>query len=103
MKANASPEEHIDNRMFPDAESRRDEWKQLSPFFTEGLNNDSDYIIFMSHGGLLSVFNAMLLGSESETIEQFELFGLAGGVTYIQTQEHDKRMIRKLSNLSYIK
>lgn len=52
-------EKSIDNKMFSDAEIRRDEWNRLLPFFSELLTNKYENIIIVSHGDLLSVFNTI--------------------------------------------
>lgn len=52
-------EKTIDDRLFSDAESRRDEWNRLKPFFDEITACDDENIIIVSHGDLLSVFNAI--------------------------------------------
>ena len=38
-------EKTIDDRMFSDAESRRDEWDRLKPFFDEIMSNNEENII----------------------------------------------------------
>ena len=43
--------------------------------------DDSENIIIVSHGDLLSVFNTMFLGLNVETINSGEIFGQAGGVS----------------------
>ena len=43
-------ERTIDDRLFSDAESRRDEWNRLKPFFDEMMSNEEDNIIIVSHG-----------------------------------------------------
>lgn len=96
-------EKNIDDKMFSDAESRRDEWNRLRPFFDEIMNSKDENIIIVSHGDLLSVFNMMWLGLEVEMLNQFELFGLAGGVTVMTENNDGKRVIKKMSDLSYIK
>lgn len=89
--------------MFSDAESRRDEWNRLKPFFDEVMAADDEIIIIVAHGDLLSVFNTMFLGLDIETLNNFELFGCAGGVSYMTVGDDGKRLIRKISDLSYIK
>lgn len=96
-------EKTIDDRLFSDAESRRDEWNRLRPFFDELMAGDATHIIVVSHGDLLSVFNAMFLGLPAETMNSFELFGLAGGVSLMTVSDDGKRRIRKLSDLSYMR
>ncbi len=96
-------EKTIDDRMFSDAESRRDEWNRLEPFFSEIMKNNDETIIIVSHGDLLSVFNIMFLGLEIETINDTEIFGLAGGVSHLIINDLGKKYMKKMSDMSYIK
>jgi len=96
-------ENTVDDRLFSDAESKRDEWNRLKPFFDEIMSNDEENIIIVSHGDLLSVFNMMWIGLEVEKTEKFELFGLSGGVTFMFQLEDGKRVIRRMGDLSYTK
>lgn len=84
------------------AESRRDEWMRLQPFFEEIMASDEEYIIIVSHGDLLSVFNAMWLKMPAEALNSMDLFGLAGGVSWMFENQEGKRMVRRLSDLSYM-
>ncbi len=95
-------EKTIDDRMFSDAESRRDEWNRLKPFFEEIMSNDEENIIIVSHGDLLSVFNAMFLGQDIEVINTCEVFGLAGGVSHMFENNEGKRFVNRISDMSYI-
>ena len=95
-------EKTIDDRLFSDAESRRDEWNRLKPFFDEVMASDDENIIIVSHGDLLSVFNTMFLGLSVETINTSEIFGLAGGVSYMFENNEGKRFIKRISDMSYI-
>lgn len=95
-------EQTIDDRIFSDAESRRNVWCRLRPFFEEIMESNDENIIIVSHGDLLSVFNAMFLGLEVESLNQFELFGMAGGVSLMLEIMSGKRFIKKLSDLSYM-
>lgn len=96
-------EKSIDDKMFSDAESRRDEWNRLLPFFNELMTNEYENIIIVSHGDLLSVFNTMWLGMDIEMLNRSEIFGLAGGVTFMQETADGKRFIKRMSDMSYIK
>lgn len=96
-------EKSIDDRMFSDSESRRDEWNRLLPFFYDIIASGHENIIIVSHGDLLSVFNAMWLGMEVETLNKSELFGLSGGVTFMEETADGKRFIKRMSDMSYIK
>lgn len=95
-------EKTIDDRLFSDAESRRDEWNRLQPFFDEVMASDDENIIIVSHGDLLSVFNAMFLRLSIETVNTSEMFGLAGGVSYMFENNERKRFIKRMSDMSYV-
>lgn len=95
-------ERTVDDRMFSDAESRRDEWNRLYPFFQKIITSQDEYILIVSHGDLLSVFNTMWLGSDVESINKAELFGLAGGVSFMIENNDGKHFIKRLSDMSYI-
>lgn len=95
-------EKTIDDRMFSDAESRRDEWNRLLPFFQEIMENEEENIIIVSHGDLLSVFNTMFMRLDVESLNQAEMFGLAGGVSRMFVNKEGKRFLKKLSDMSYI-
>ncbi|MBE6086829.1 MAG: histidine phosphatase family protein [Clostridium beijerinckii] len=96
-------EKSIDDKMFSDAESRRDEWNRLLPFFNELMTNKYENVIIVSHGDLLSVFNTMWLGMDIEMLNKSEIFGLAGGVSFMQETADGKRLIKRISDMSYIK
>jgi broad specificity phosphatase PhoE len=103
LRANIEKQEMtIDDRMFSDAESRRDEWKRLKPFFDQIMSNSEETIIVVSHGDLLSVFNTMFLGREVESLNTSEIFGLSGGVSYMFENNDGKRVIKRISDMSYI-
>lgn len=96
-------EKTVDDRMFSDAESRRDEWNRLEPFFNEIMSSNDENIIIVSHGDLLSVFYTMFLGLSVETINAGKIFGLAGGVSHMFENEEGKRFVKRISDMSYIK
>ncbi len=95
-------EKTIDDRLFSDAESRRDEWNRLQPFFEEMITGNKENMILVSHGDLLSVFNVMFLGFSVETINRIDLFGMAGGVSFMFVDDEGKRIIKRMSDMSYI-
>ena len=95
-------ERTIDDRMFSDAESRRDEWNRLRPFFEKIMGGSEENMIIVSHGDLLSIFHAMWLGMEVEMLNRCELFGMAGGVSFMRENEDGKRIINRLSDMSYL-
>lgn len=88
--------------LYSDAESRRDEWNRLAPFFDEIMSNGEKNIIVVSHGDLLSVLNTMFMGLGVESINTCEMFGLAGGVSYMFENDEGKRFIKRISDMSYM-
>lgn len=103
LKKFSTTERYIDDKCFSDAESRREEWNRLKPFFDEIMNNEEEIIIIVSHGDLLSVFNTMFLGLDVEELNNFEIFGYSGGVSYMYQNDEGKRFIKTISNLEYLK
>ena len=96
-------EKTIDDRPFSDAESRRDEWNRLKPFFNQVMAEEAENIIIVSHGDLLSVFNSMFLGLEVESLNTCEMFGFAGGVSQMIVRDDGKRMIKRISDMSFMR
>ena len=96
-------EKTIDDRLFSDAESRRDEWNRLKPFFDHVMAEESENIIIVSHGDLLSVFNAMFLGLGVESLNSCEMFGFAGGLSQMIVRDDGKRIIKQISDMSFIR
>ena len=94
----------------PIAESRRDAWNRLAPFFEEIMASEDENIILVSHGDLLSIFNAMWLGLPVEALNSLDLYGMAGGVSFFHVAEDradpgtakGKRVIRRLSDMSFV-
>ena len=95
-------EKTVDDRMFSDAESRREEWNRLAPFFEEIMAGEAENILIVSHGDLLSVFNAMFLGLGVESLNHVEIFGLAGGVSMMFENQEGKRFLKRMSDLSFM-
>ena len=59
-------------------------------------------MILVSHGDLLSVFNTMILGLDAETMNGFEIFGQAAGVSCMLENEDGKRVLKRISDMSYL-
>ena len=104
LKENLEMQERtIDDRLFSDAESRRDEWNRLAPFFDMIMENEEENIIIVSHGDFLSVFNVMFLGLGVDFLNRGELFGFAGGVSFLTVTDDGKRIIKRMGDLSFMK
>ena len=95
------PERTIDDRLFSDAESRRDAWNRLRPFFDGMMADSRESVVIVSHGDLLSAFNAMFLGLDAEALNHCEVFGLAGGVSQMIVRDDGKRIIKRISDMSF--
>ena len=87
----------IDYRPFPDAESDRDLWGRLYPFYQEIMNNDRDRILIVSHGTALSFLQAMLMGRTIYEQQYYRFKGTAGSVSRFDIL-NDGRVIAKYIN-----
>ena len=96
-------ERTVYDKLFSDAESRVDEWNRLKPFFEQVMESDEENLIIVSHGDLLSVFHAMFLGMNVEFLNRAELFGLAGGVSFLIVNEEGKRIAKRIRDMSYVR
>ena len=67
------------------------------------MAEESVNIIIVSHGDLLSVFNSMFLGLEVESLNACEMFGFAGGVSQMIVRDDGKRMIKRISDMSFVR
>lgn len=92
----------VDDRLFSDGESRRDAWNRLLPFYEEVMENREENIIIVSHGDLLSIWNAMFLNLPVESYDQVNIHGPAGGVSHMIITDEGKHLIRHISDMSYI-
>lgn len=103
LKENIENEEKtIYDKCFSDAESRFDVWNRLLPFYNEIMSNDNENIIIVSHGDTLSVFNVMWLGLTPDMLNDIELSGVSGGVSFLYQKSCGKKIIKRLSDTSYI-
>jgi len=71
-----------DYRPFPDAESDRDLWNRLEPFYHEIMESEDEQILIVSHGGALSFLQSMLIGHTVMDRGHFYLFGSSGSVSH---------------------
>lgn len=96
------PEKTVDDRLFSDGESKRDAWNRLKPFFDSIISDNDKNIIIVSHGDLLSLFNAMVLRMPVESLNNGDIHGLAGGVSHFIVSDDGKRFVKRISDMSYI-
>ncbi len=59
-------------------------------------------IIIVSHGDLLSIWNAMYLGLEVESYYRVDIHGPAGGVSHMSVGDDGKHRVRHINDMSYI-
>ncbi len=97
-----SPEKTVDDRLFSDGESRRDAWNRLRPFYEEVMKSDDENIIIVSHGDLLSIWNAMFLGLTVESYYRVDIHGPAGGVSHMIVGDDGKHFVKHINDMSYI-
>ncbi len=96
------PERTIDDRCFSDAESRRDLWNRLYPFYDELITSEAETVVIVSHGDTLALFNAMWLRQDPEFLNGGDLYGLSGGVSFLHQTAEGRRVIRCMSDLSFM-
>lgn len=103
FRENMQRQEHsFYDRFFDNAESRKDVWDRLSPFVSELIASKDLNVILISHGDTLSILNAIWLGLDVDALNRCDLFGLAGGVSFLHLNDDGKRIIRRLSDMSFV-
>lgn len=95
-------EKTIDDKPFKGAESRREAWNRLLIFYRQMMKSTNENVIIVSHGDTLSIFNAIWLGLDVEMLNKCDLFGKAGGVSFMHENSDGKHIITRLSDFSYI-
>ena len=96
------PEKTVDDRLFSDGESRRDAWNRLEPFYKEIIAGNDENIIIVSHGDLLSIWNAMFLGLPVEALNTVDIHGPGGGVSHMFICDDGKRLVKHINDTSYL-
>ena len=96
-------EKTIDDKPFKGAESRREAWERIMVFYRQIMKSTDENVIIVSHGDTLSIFNAIWLGLDVEMLNKCDLFGKAGGVSFMHENSDGKHIITRLSDLSYIR
>lgn len=86
-----------DYKPFEDAESDRELWNRLFPFYEQIISNDMERIIVVSHGTALSFLQAMLMGYSFSDIEKFRFIGVSGSVSKIIIEPDGKVIARYIN------
>lgn len=103
LKENLENSEYtIDDKCFSDAESKRDVWERCRPFYRCIVENEEENIIIVSHGELLSIFNVMWLKLDIKFLNIINLYGASGGVSFLHQDNQGKRVIKRMSDMSYL-
>ncbi|KFZ27618.1 MAG: putative phosphoserine phosphatase 2 [Candidatus Izimaplasma bacterium HR2] len=103
MKDNALPFKFdIDHKCLVDAESVREHWGRLLIVYNEIINSKDENIIIFSHGGTLSLFNAMWLKMKVEDLNSINIHGKAGGVSKFVENNEGIHFVKGISDMSYI-
>ncbi len=96
------PEKTVDDRLFSDGESRRDAWNRLESFYKEIIAGNDENIIIVSHGDLLSIWNAMFLGLPVEALNTVDIHGPGGGVSHMFICDDGKHLVKHINDTSYL-
>lgn len=86
-----------DYKPFPDAESDRELWDRLYPFYKEIISNNQERIIIVSHGTTLSFLQSMIMGYSLEDIEKFRFDGVGGSVSKFVIEPDGKAIARYIN------
>lgn len=70
-----------DYKPFPDAESDRELWNRIMPFYEQITGNDEERILIVSHGTTLSFLHSMLMGYKLADIAEFRFHGSGGSIS----------------------
>lgn len=83
FQAHKKPEDGFDPdyRPFEDADSDRDLWKRIYPFYQEIISNDKENILIVSHGCSLGFLQTMLMGYRFEDRRKSRIIGPSGGIS----------------------
>lgn len=86
-----------DYKPFEDAESDRELWDRVYPFYQEIISNDKDGILVVSHGVTLSFLQTMLTGGVFADIARRRFVGTAGSVSKIILEPESKIVIHYIN------
>lgn len=99
-EANKEPEGEgydPDYRPFEDAESDRDLWNRLYPFYQEIISNDEEKILIVSHGTTLSFLQSMLMGDSFRDIPRRRFRGAGGSVSKVILEPDGKAVAQYIN------
>lgn len=97
-KDNAMPINSFDDRSFHGAETWREFWNRVKSLRDEIIADEAENIILVSHGGTVSVWLQIWLGSEIGN----EKFGPAGGVSFMSMNDNGECAVQRFNDTSYM-
>ncbi len=82
-QANKAPKDAYDPdyKPFPDAESDRELWCRIQPFYQQIVDGSEERILIVSHGTTLSFLQSMLMGYRFNDIAGYRFNGCGGSVS----------------------
>lgn len=86
-----------DYKPFDDAESDRELWSRIYPFYQTIIANDEERILIVSHGTALSFLQSMLIGDSFNDIKMRRLIGTSGAISKISIETDGKVIIHYLN------
>ena len=86
-----------DYRPFQDAESDRDLWNRLKPFYEQMISNSDEKILIVSHGCALGFLQAMFMGFEFEDLAKARFSGRSGSISKFSV-DNDGRVTANFIN-----
>lgn len=81
-----------DYKPFPNAESDRELWDRLTPFYNRIIGNDEERIIITSHGTALSFLHSMIMGYSFDDIARIRINGSGGSISKFVIEPDGKRI-----------
>lgn len=79
-----------DYKPFDGAESDRELWQRLYPFYREIIDSDMERILIVSHGTALSFLHSMLMHGSFEDIARTRFMGRSGAVSKFTVEPSGK-------------
>lgn len=93
FNANKIPEPEkydLDYKPFDDAESDRELWNRLYPFYREIVSSSHSKILIVSHGTALSFLQSMLMGQTLEDRSRSKFNGSSGSISRFEIDVNGK-------------
>lgn len=86
-----------DYKPFPDAESDRDLWQRIYPFYQKLLSGGEERLLIVSHGTALSFLHRMLMGYTFDEVSKLRFTGAPGSVTKFIIEPDGQTVLAYLS------